>query len=135
MKSIISLATILTTAIALAVPGDLSKRGQFFGDMTHYNVAAGLTACGSTHANSELVVAINQPQYGYMANPNLAPICHQCVRIYGPHDTVVARIVDKCPECKRMDLDLSLATWEKAFGEGTEGRGRVKLSWDLISCQ
>ncbi|KNE72193.1 hypothetical protein AMAG_20556 [Allomyces macrogynus ATCC 38327] len=113
------LATALLAAIASAAPsgpiksgtarlasfGDVSpalvKRGLASGrgEGTYYDV--GLGAWESTNSNSELVVALNAPEFGPAWPPRSSAACSSCLAISSPENpsagTVVVRIVDKCP--------------------------------------
>ena len=39
-------------------------------------------------------------------------VCGGCVEIQGSHGTVVAEVVDQCPECAPDRLDLSVSAWQ-----------------------
>lgn len=45
--------------------------------------------------------------------------------------TVIVKIVDKCPGCKRGDLDLSTKSF-KSIAELQEGR--VPITWETVPC-
>ncbi len=95
------------------------------GEITYYD-ATGAGACSFDPSPNDLdVAAMNAPQYG-----NSAP-CGSCAKITGPKGTLVVRIVDLCPECKKGDLDLS----REAFAKLAEPKaGRVKISWEPVRC-
>jgi expansin (peptidoglycan-binding protein) len=75
-----------------------------------------------------MVAAMNAPQW------DTASVCGMCVEVSGPKgaaNKVVIRIVDKCPECKTGDLDLS----PQAFDMIAEhSAGRVQISWQQVAC-
>ncbi len=72
-----------------------------------------------------MIAAINSPQYKGGA------ACGACLEVRGPLGAVVVQVVDRCPECRRGDLDLS----EAAFSQIADpAQGRVEISWDEIPC-
>ncbi|KAI8318774.1 barwin-like endoglucanase, partial [Martensiomyces pterosporus] len=103
--------------------------GSFAGDGTYYT--PGLGSCGLTNTDSDLIAAINAPQYGTNANPNNAPICGQCALVKGPKGQVKVKITDRCPVCKHGDLDLSPSAFEKV---GDFDAGRIQISWSFVAC-
>ncbi|KNE71401.1 hypothetical protein AMAG_15636 [Allomyces macrogynus ATCC 38327] len=147
------LATALLAAFASAAPSSPVKSGTArlasFGDVspalvkrglasgrgegTYYDV--GLGACESTNSNSELVVALNAPDFGPAWPPRSSAACTSCLAISSPENpsagTVVVRIVDKCPGCKAGDLDMSPAVFTKFF---PEGKGRFNIEWKAVQC-
>ncbi|KAI8318777.1 barwin-like endoglucanase, partial [Martensiomyces pterosporus] len=98
----------------------------FSGDGTFYS--PGLGSCGINSSESELVAAINAPQYGTTPNPNNAPVCGRCALVTGPNGQVKVKIVDRCPVCKTGDLDLSPAAFNQI---GSAAAGRIKISWSF----
>ncbi|KAL1918767.1 uncharacterized protein VTP21DRAFT_2789 [Calcarisporiella thermophila] len=94
----------------------------FKGDGTFYDV--GLGACGSTNSNSDMVAALNAPQFG--SGNNGAPSCGKKVEVSGPKGKVTVTVVDKCPGCAHGDLDLSPAAFQKI---ADQAQGRVPISW------
>ena len=50
----------------------------------------------------------------------------------GPDGSLVVRVVDRCPECPRGDIDLS----ESAFAKLAEpSLGRVAIQWRYVACE
>ncbi|RKP13781.1 RlpA-like double-psi beta-barrel-protein domain-containing protein-containing protein, partial [Piptocephalis cylindrospora] len=96
------------------------------GDGTYYSPGQGLGSCGETHQDTEMVAALNAPQYGSFANPNASPVCGACVVVTGPKGTVKVKIVDRCPVCKSGDLDLSPAAFNRI---ADPAQGRVRVTW------
>ncbi|KAJ2776712.1 hypothetical protein H4R18_005523 [Coemansia javaensis] len=103
--------------------------GEFSGDGTYYS--PGLGSCGDTHGDSDLIAAINAPQYGTNANPNQAAVCGRCALVKGPLGQVKVKIVDRCPVCKSGDLDLSPAAFDRI---GKQEVGRIGISWSFVAC-
>jgi len=57
--------------------------------------------------------------------------CGACARVKGPTGEVTVRIVDRCPECKPGDIDLSPQAFEKIAALSA---GRVDISWTYVPC-
>ncbi|KAJ2755880.1 hypothetical protein GGI19_001301 [Coemansia pectinata] len=106
---------------------NISAAGPFVGKLTWYNV--GGDACGTNSKGSDMVAALNKPQYGDTSK--VSPNCGKCAKIKGDKATIVVRIVDACPECKFGSLDLSKA----AFKAVTKADGVAnKISWSWVKC-
>ncbi|KAJ1975129.1 hypothetical protein H4R35_003295 [Dimargaris xerosporica] len=109
---------------------NLKASSEYFtGEGTYYNPSVGLGSCGEQHADSDMVVALNAPQYGESANPNNSPMCGRRIVITGSKGTTEATIVDKCPPCKHGDVDMSPAVFDKI---GDQVDGRVPISWAFL---
>ncbi|KAK9762273.1 hypothetical protein K7432_012156 [Basidiobolus ranarum] len=107
----------------------LSKRGLFSGDATYYD--PGLGACEVVSGPTELIAALNAPQFGVYPRPMNSPACSSCAMVLGPKGSVKVKIVDKCPSCKHGDLDLSPAAFDRI---ADQAQGRVTMTWDYVSC-
>ncbi|KAK9766317.1 hypothetical protein K7432_004693 [Basidiobolus ranarum] len=103
------------------------KVSDFQGEGTFY--APGLGACEVTNGPSDMIAALNAPQYGNA--PRGSTSCFKCATVSGPKGSVKVKIVDKCPGCKHGDLDLSPAAFNKVADEAA---GRVSISWSFTSC-
>ena len=100
------------------------------GDMTYYYPGGGITACGSSHSNNELIAA-TAFSWWTTGNPNVDPMCRKCARISRGGKSVVVRIKDKCSGCKRGDIDVTIT----AFRRLADPRlGRVRVSWKFVRC-
>jgi expansin (peptidoglycan-binding protein) len=100
--------------------GDVSK-----GEGTYYD-ADGSGNCSFDPSPGDLLVAaLNDPQYGN------AEWCGACAAVEGPKGKVTVRIVDRCPECKAGDLDLSPQAFDKI---ADRAQGRVAITWSFVSC-
>ncbi|CAI2173360.1 5311_t:CDS:2 [Funneliformis geosporum] len=97
------------------------------GDGTYYDPGVGIGSCGWQNYDSEFVAALNAPQYGKFANPGDSPICGKCIKVTGPKGSVKVKLVDKCPICKRGDIDMSSKAFEKIADLDD---GRVKITWE-----
>ncbi|MBX3157725.1 MAG: hypothetical protein KF773_17280 [Deltaproteobacteria bacterium] len=95
------------------------------GEGTYY-AATGAGNCGFDASPGDLMVAaLNDPDYG------TAGRCGACVEVTGPDGVVTVRIVDRCPECKHGDLDLS----REAFARiAPLAAGRVPITWREVPC-
>ncbi len=94
------------------------------GEATYY-AATGDGACSFGPSPSDLMVAaMNQTDYAGSA------ACGAFVRLTGPNGTIVVRIVDKCPECKPGDIDLSAQAFAMIANPAA---GRVPISWQLVA--
>jgi expansin (peptidoglycan-binding protein) len=113
----------------MQMPGTQPSIGQMYtGEGTYYGATGGGNCSYDPSPGNLMVAAMNAPQY---ANSS---VCGMCVEVTGPKgaaNKIVVRIVDKCPECRMGDLDLS----EEAFVMIAEkSAGRVPISWQPVSC-
>lgn len=91
----------------------------------------GLTACGQTYSDSDLVAALGF-QYFTAPNPNNDPMCGRRVRVTDPASgkSVEVTIRDKCQSCTGNDnIDLSPAAFRKLRDTSV---GRFRGQWDFI---
>lgn len=94
------------------------------GEATRYD-ADGTGACSFDASPDRMVAAIAAVDYAKAA------WCGACVEVTGPRGRAVVRIVDKCPACRRGDLDLS----REAFAAvAPPEAGRVKIEWRPVPC-
>ena len=108
------------------VPGGGSGAGTF------YDLSVGSTACGTSHSNSDMIVALPSASFGVTANPNLSPSCSQCIRVTGPKGSVLAQVKDVCGGCVPGDVDMSPAAYAVTIGD--ESIGRTGVSWVRADC-
>ncbi len=94
------------------------------GIATYYN-ADGSGACSFSKSPLDLMVAaMNEEEYSNAA------YCGAYVQVNGPKGEVMARIVDRCPECRAGHLDLS----REAFAKIADlPLGRVNITWQVAS--
>jgi expansin len=95
------------------------------GEATYY-AADGTGNCSFDPSPQDLMVgAMNQEDYADSA------VCGACVQLSGPNGQVRVRIVDRCPECKKGDIDLSPQAFEKI---AALDKGRVPILWTYVAC-
>lgn len=119
-------AAVLASALSCAGGGAPPFGELQRGEGTYYDFANGDGACTFGPSPGDLdVAALNDPQWDGSA------ACGACAQVTGPKGTVRVRIVDRCPECKAGDLDLS----PQAFAKIADlPQGRVAISWQLVVC-
>lgn len=95
------------------------------GEATYYD-ANGSGNCSFDPSPQDLMVAaLNTTDYAG------SQACGACLSVAGPNGTVVVRVVDRCPGCKKGDVDLS----ESAFAKiAPLSRGRVPITWRTVAC-
>jgi expansin (peptidoglycan-binding protein) len=102
------------------VPGGEVRTGE---GTFYAATGAGNCAFDATPDNL-MVAAMNHTDY------DTARMCGAFVEVTGPLDTIVVRIVDRCPECAPGDIDLS----REAFALiANPADGRVPISWRIVS--
>lgn len=87
-------------------------------------------ACGQTHADTDVVAAIDIQRYGDTSVKS--SLCGQKVQITNQNNgkTVVVPIEDACPGCKNRDsIDLSVGAFTQI---ATEEEGEVPISWFFV---
>ncbi|KAH7165423.1 expansin-like protein [Dactylonectria macrodidyma] len=109
----------LTLPLASAAPSTLHTRNA--GDVTFYNPSVGLGACGETHSDDSLVVAVSAPLF------DSSQPCGKSISVPGPAGTAVVLVVDRCGGCAYNDLDLSPAAFKQVVGD--LGVGRTTATW------
>jgi expansin (peptidoglycan-binding protein) len=121
IKSFFSVAAVLALAgVAQAAPAKRSSSGT----ATYY--AVGLGACGWTNSDSEMVVAMNAPQYSDGAH------CGKNVKITNTKTGTVssAKVVDLCPGCASGSLDMSPTLFGQ-LNNGDLDAGVFPITWDF----
>ena len=120
--------THLTDSIDASVS---AGRSGFSGDATFDDF--GLGACGRTNKNTDLVFSLPASMFDPSTpggNPNLNKMCGRKARVARGSKSVVVTLVDRCPTCKRGDVDLSPTAFKKL---DSVNEGRVKVTWKFIS--
>ncbi|KAH8548150.1 RlpA-like double-psi beta-barrel-protein domain-containing protein-containing protein, partial [Umbelopsis sp. PMI_123] len=84
-------------------------------------------ACGPMESNTELIGALNAPQYGNMNAKS--SWCGKKVKVTSGGKSVIITINDACPECKYGSIDLTQAAFEKL---GDLVTGVLDISWTLV---
>jgi len=92
-------------------------------DLTFYEL--GLTACGNSFNDDDMVCAIPESMFdsvpGSNGNPNDNPVCNKRINVSYGGNTVNVAIVDRCTGCDGTSIDLSPAAFAK-LGSAAAGR-------------
>jgi expansin (peptidoglycan-binding protein) len=100
--------------------------GQTYaGEGTYYDADGSGNCSFPASPDDLLVAAMNELDYAGSA------VCGACVAIDGPDGSITVRIVDRCPECLRGDIDLSPQAFERI---APLAAGRVPISWRYVAC-
>lgn len=95
------------------------------GEGTYY-AATGAGNCSFPASPGDLLVAaMNDTDYAGSA------ACGACAAIDGPAGSVTVRIVDRCPECAKGDIDMSPEAFAKI---APLSAGRVPITWHYVPC-
>lgn len=111
------------TATATSTPTSGSTP-TYTGEGTYYDANGDGNCMFGPSPNDLMVAAMNNPQY------NTAAWCGAYVAVTGPNGSTVVQIVDRCPECKSGDLDLSPQAFDKIANRIDD---RVSIRWHLVS--
>lgn len=96
------------------------------GEATYYTEADGSGNCSFPATPNDLFVgAMNQLDYANSA------ACGACATIDGPNGSITVRIVDRCPECAKGDIDLSPVAFDQI---APRSAGRVPIQWRYVPC-
>ena len=124
-KHLFSLLFFLLFCSAVFGQKDCLPQTVYKGEGTYYGATGGGNCSFDVGTNNLKVGAMNNSQYA-----NSQP-CGACVEVKGPKGSLQIMVVDRCPECKQGDLDLS----ESAFEQIAEkSAGRVPIEWHYIPC-
>ncbi|CEP09780.1 hypothetical protein [Parasitella parasitica] len=116
-------STLFMSVQAAPIKNHLHIRDSLTGDGTFYSV--GGSSCGGDYSNEDLVAAISIEWMGSGAN---GPYCGKSIDVKSEHGSVTLKIVDTCPGCKRGDVDMSRAAFQKI---AKLSDGRVPISWSI----
>jgi hypothetical protein len=106
--------------------GKCTQGSSCKGSTSYYDIT-GTTACGNMPDGTTLpIVAMSSDLMGPLSNSN--PLCGKTITVTYKGASVVATIVDKCPGCTVLDLDLSHAAF-KALTPEYETIGRTDTTW------
>jgi len=111
---------------------DIFDDGPIYtGDATSYGSSKSDGNCSfptDEYYDDMMYAALNSKQY---SNDMGCGACALVVSTEQPYKPIRVRVIDKCPECKHGDLDLS----DKAFRNLTNiAPSRKKITWALIPC-
>ena len=99
-----------------------SGEGTFYGGVA-----------GSSGGNCSLPVADNDFAHCALNNQDYdtSAACGACLEVSGKKGKTIVRVVDRCPECKPGDVDLT----EQAFTQIADPiDGRILISWKFVPC-
>ncbi|RLN63115.1 hypothetical protein BBP00_00004312 [Phytophthora kernoviae] len=124
-------ATLLVGAATLVAADE-----YFTGDGTSYTLSQVSSGnCNFMSASSTAstnYVALNQEQWDNLGN------CGRCIEVSCIDDqctaknkTAVVQVLDRCPECKSGDLDLSPTVYKEITGLDPN---RLKVRWRFVDC-
>ncbi|KAJ1657072.1 DPBB_1 domain-containing protein [Dispira simplex] len=112
----------------ILAPLSTGKSEMYHGDITYFE--GGLGACGIPFTNGEYIAAIHESFFTNEANPNDDVICERQIKITLEGKSVTVTILDKLPEGKRGDIDLT----EGAFTQlNPKEVGRFQATWEFVS--
>jgi expansin (peptidoglycan-binding protein) len=104
--------------------GRIQYGPTYTGEGTHYG-ATGEGNCSYEASTDRMIAAMNETDY------QNSQACGAYLAVTGPSGTTInVKIVDRCPECKPGDIDLSIEAFTKLAPIKT---GRMKISWKLLS--
>ena len=119
-------AAALRPAVRALLLPKCPKTKEERGEATFYTFAHRMGNCSFERPPADMLVgALNTAQYARSA------ACGACVRIAGPKGETTIRIVDRCPRCRRGDIDLSRAAFERI---ADCEQGRVPIRWRVVPC-
>ncbi|BGP53533.1 hypothetical protein JCM8202_002727 [Rhodotorula sphaerocarpa] len=104
-----------------------SSSGSYSGQATFFYQNGVAGACGTVHADSDAVVALDTAMYGSGSN------CGRTVTITNTANgkTVTATVADECPTCSSStSLDLSTGAFDAI---GDEVTGELPITWSFAS--
>lgn len=127
------LGSLAVLALAAVAP---SHAQSFQGDGTAYTLGqVSQGNCNFMASSADAATnyaAINQAQWDGLKN------CGRCAQVSCVDDACadksvseIVHIVDRCPECKQGDLDLSPSVFKKITGSSPS---RLKISWKFVDC-
>jgi hypothetical protein len=108
-------------------PSSGSGSGSISGQATFY--APGLGACGITNTASDMIAALNAPQFGSYTNSNDDPNCGKQAQVFYNGKSVTVTITDRCPACAYGSLDLSPAAFNQLADPAL---GRIDITWNWL---
>lgn len=124
-----TLLFILSIISASAFAQTACDTTWFTGEGTQYGGIAGTNGgnCGIFVDEEDFYhCAMNHEQY------DESMTCGACVHVIGPIGEIDLKIVDRCPECKHGDIDLSTDAFIKI---AKLEDGRVPIKWCFIPCR
>ncbi|KAG2157177.1 plant expansin [Suillus clintonianus] len=119
-------------AVSTTAPstGSSDSSLNYGGFATYFYQNNNAGACGTVHADSDYICAMDQDRYGYSGNSS--PLCGQQVQITNESNgkTVVVTVADDCPTCDNANsIDLSVAAFEAISDLSV---GEVSIVWKFL---
>ncbi|KZS39586.1 hypothetical protein AWE51_08005 [Aquimarina aggregata] len=124
LKTFIFIACLLCYVCTTAQCNDDVKSGE----ATFYGGVA-----GSSGGNCSLPVAADDVKHCALNNADYdnSNGCGACLEVTGSRGKTIVKVVDRCPECKPGDVDLT----QEAFSEVANPiDGRVPITWKFVPC-
>ncbi|MFG2132966.1 expansin EXLX1 family cellulose-binding protein [Streptomyces sp. NPDC048751] len=116
-------ATALLWATTSPASASVQPGTTYSGEGTFYG-ATGVGNCLYDATADIGIAALNHTDY------ENARMCGAYLQVKGPRGEITVKIVDRCPECRPGDIDLS----ERAFARIADPVvGRVPITWKLVS--
>ena len=110
-----------TATLPPAAPGEVHH-----GSATYYHATGGGACSFDPTPDDLMVAALNDYYYADAA------LCGAYVEVAGPKGTVLVRVVDLCPGCLAVGLDLDLS--QQAFAAIADlAKGRIAVTWRVVS--
>lgn len=129
MRKIVLLASISISSLCFAQL-DCNNESTYTGEGTYYFFEdfGGFGNCSfdDTKIRPFLIGAMNEQDYA------MADYCGACVDIDGPEGSVRVQLIDRCPECKPGDIDLSPEAFDYL---APRIDGRIPISWKVVPCE
>ncbi len=124
IKFLILIACVLCYVDFVAQCNDSIKSGE----ATFYGGVA-----GSEGGNCSLPVAVNDFMHCALNNTDYdeSNACGACLEVTGSRGKTIVQVVDRCPECKPGDVDLTQQAFAKVANPID---GRVPITWKFVPC-
>ncbi len=123
-KTLFFLIFLFTQALAFSQCNDDVKSGEgtFYGGIA-----------GSSGGNCSLPVAANDFMHCALNNTDYqnSNACGACLEVTGSLGKTIVKVVDRCPECKPGDVDLTQQAFSKIANPID---GRVPITWKFVPC-
>ncbi|KAK7457898.1 DPBB1 domain-containing protein [Stygiomarasmius scandens] len=117
----LAFALVMTLPFLLVVQASPLFPRRNVGEATVYAVGGAPGSCGQNHTDAEMVVAMHVPQ------------CGKQISATYQGKTIQVTVVDTCPGCAEMDLDLSPTAFGHWGDPGPLGPGRLYgVEWDYV---
>lgn len=111
----------------LSLPAD-KKTGQatFYTFWNSDKVSCNPAKCPDDGFCAAIPLSYMQPSGSSKAS------CGKCIKVVYEGKAAIVRVMDTCPECPDVNIDLSDKLFEQLVGD--KGKGRVQLDWGFVDC-